>query len=115
MEEKDIITEEQTEQRPPEDGTPAEAKERERLPRWSKVLYIIAGVAALVLVIAIISPAFADFYNRYFGSVVRGTLAHATGWIPFSLAEGLILLAPVLAVAVIVWANRPLPQRTAIS
>ena len=100
MEEKDIITEEQTQPSLPE------ANGRDKLPRWSKVLYIIAGVAALVLVIAIISPAFADFYNRYIGSVVRGALAHATGWIPFSLAEGLILLVPVFAVVVVVYANK---------
>jgi hypothetical protein len=103
MEEKDInIIEEPTEPCPPE----PEAAEREGLPRWSKVLYIIAGVAAVVFAIAVISPAFADFYNRYVGSVVRGVLAHVTGWIPFSLAEGLILLVPVVAVVVIVVANK---------
>lgn len=103
MEEKDInVIEEPTEPCPPE----PEAAECEKLPRWSKVLYMIAGVAAVVFVTAVISPTFADFFNRYISSVVRGVLAHATGWIPFSLAEGLILLVPVIAVVVVVVANK---------
>ena len=67
---------------------------------------MIAGVAAAMFAIAVISPTFADFYNRYIGSVVRGVLAHVTGWIPFSLAESLIILTPIFAVAVVVWANK---------
>jgi hypothetical protein len=83
-----------------------EAQKREKLPLWSKIFYIIAAVAALVFIVAIISPTFADFYNRYIGSVVRGALAYITGWIPFSLAEGIIILIPVLAVVMVVWANK---------
>lgn len=79
---------------------------RERLPRWSKILFIIAGAAVLIFAVGVISPSFADLYNRYVGSLLRGALAYITNWIPFSLGEALILLAPMLAVVAVVWGNR---------
>ena len=100
MEEKDIISEPQK-----TDGG-NEQTERKKFPLWAKILYIIAAFSAIVLTAAVISPTFADFYNRYIGSLFRGALAHLTGWIPFSLAESMLLLIPVIAAAIIIWVNK---------
>ena len=71
-----------------------------RLPRYVLVLYGITGVALLVLVIAMISPRFADAYNRSVGAFFRAVLSHLTSWIPFSLAE-MTLYAAIPAVVVL--------------
>ncbi len=42
-----------------------------------------------------LSPAFADFYNRYIGGALRTLMAKATGWIPFSVAEAFLYFIPV--------------------
>ena len=79
---------------------------KRRLPVFAFVLYGIAVAALAVLVAARRSPAFADTFNRYVGAVVRGALAHLTGWIPFSLGEAMVIFLPVAAVFMIVRACR---------
>lgn len=79
---------------------------KRRLPVFAFVLYGIAVAALAVLVAARLSPAFADTFNRYVGAVVRGALAHLTGWIPFSLGEAMVIFLPVAAVFMIVRACR---------
>lgn len=79
---------------------------KKRLPVFAFVLYGIAVAALAVLVAARLSPAFADTFNRYVGAVVRGALAHLTGWIPFSLGEAMVIFLPVAAVFMIVRACR---------
>lgn len=79
---------------------------KRRLPVFAFVLYGIAVAAIAVLVAARLSPAFADTFNRYVGAVVRGALAHLTGWIPFSLGEAMVIFLPVAAVFMIVRACR---------
>ena len=66
-----------------------------RLPRVCIVLFALAGVSLLIYLAAIIWEPFADFFSRYPGAVLRATLAHLTSWIPFSLAEALLLFLPV--------------------
>lgn len=65
-----------------------------RLPRICIVLFALAGVSLLIYLAAIIWEPFADFFSRYPGAVLRATLAHLTSWIPFSLAEALLLFLP---------------------
>ena len=65
-----------------------------RLPRVCIVLFALAGVSLLIYLAAIIWEPFADFFSRYPGAVLRATLAHLTSWIPFSLAEALLLFLP---------------------
>ena len=72
------------------------------LPIFVWVLYGLALVGLLLYGLFCLFPAFADGYNRYIGSVVRAFFATLTGWIPFSLAEFLLLMLPVL-VAVLFW------------
>ena len=75
-----------------------------KLPAWAWILYLIAGLSVLLYVAMRCSTAFADFFNLRVSSLVRAILAHLTGWIPFSLAEGLLLASPLFAIAVIAYA-----------
>ncbi len=75
---------------PPEPPPPVR-----RLPRACIVLFALAGVSLLIYLAAIIWEPFADFFSRYPGAFIRGTLAYLTSWIPFSLAEALLLFLPV--------------------
>lgn len=66
---------------------------------WTFVLTLLcAGIHFL----ASKSRAFADFMNFNVNHVFRSILAHLTGWLPFSVSEGLILSIPVIAIALLV-------------
>ena len=75
-----------------------------RLPRLAIGVYLFLVLSLILYGIALLSPAFSDFFNRYISSAVRATTATLTGWIPFSLAETLLLFLPVLVVALVVYA-----------
>lgn len=77
-----------------------------RMPRFAWVLYGIAAFALVVYLIAAISPAFAAFVNETVGAAIRVTLATLTVWLPFSLAEFLLYLAPVVIVVIAVYTWR---------
>lgn len=77
-----------------------------RLPRFAIAFYTVAAVSLCLFLGFLISERFADFFNRYISSAVRAILSYLTGWIPFSLAEMIIILAPVIIVGVIVFAFR---------
>ena len=62
------------------------------------VLFAIALTAAFVHLSSALSPQFADFFNRYIGSLVRGFTATLTSILPFSLAETVIIMLPVIFV-----------------
>ena len=74
---------------------PQKEKIKLRLPTAVKVIYIISAACALLYVLFLCSSGFSDFFNRYISSIFRAVLAKLTGWIPFSLAEFLLLLIPV--------------------
>ncbi len=68
-----------------------------------KIIYGFLALSAVIYVIAVISPSFADFFNRYVSSGVRAFLGLITSILPFSLAEILlILLIPALIFAMII-------------
>lgn len=75
--------------------------EKIKLPLVCKIIYIIAGICLILYVCFVAFPEFSDFFNKYISPAVRGFLAKLTGWIPFSLAEYLIILSPVTVVAVV--------------
>ena len=79
---------------PPTDAQAIEAPPK-RLPRACVVLFILAGISLLIYAAAMLWTPFADFFSRYPGALIRGLLAHLTSWIPFSLAEAMLLLLPV--------------------
>lgn len=77
-----------------------------KLPRAVIVIYIFTVLSAILYFISMASPAFADLFNRYVSTAVRTTAAHLTGWIPFSLAETVLLFLPVIFFALIWYALR---------
>ncbi len=79
-------------------SVPASAPVRRRLPPVIWVIYGLAAVSGIIHLTAIFVPAFADWFNRYVGAAVRAGMAYLTGWIPFSLAEMLILALPLIFV-----------------
>lgn len=62
------------------------------------VFFGIGIFSLLVHIIAVNSPIFADFITRYVASGVRFALAKLTDWIPFSLAEMILILMPIVLV-----------------
>ena len=93
----------------PEGEVPASAAAQgkyNRLPLLAVCVYIFFGLSLIIYAIGLASPVFADFFNRYISSGVRATTATLTGWIPFSLAETLLLFLPVIVVALVVYAVR---------
>ncbi len=71
-------------------------------PIPSLVLFIAAGLSGIIHIVAINSRPFADFFNTTISPTVRAALAHLTGWLPFSVAESLILCMPLILFALLV-------------
>ena len=67
-----------------------------------KILCGIFGISVLIYVVSRFVPAFAEFWTRYPAQGIRFVMAKLTGWIPFSLAECIIVSLPVLVIAYIV-------------
>jgi len=65
-------------------------------PIPARVFFVVAVAAGGLQVGFLSSPAFADFYNRYPGAFFRGLLATLTGWFPFSLAETILMMLPLI-------------------
>lgn len=66
------------------------------------VLLCIFVTAVAVHIAARYSTPFADFFNENVSAVVRAGLAYATGWIPFSLAETIIVGLPLYMIVVFI-------------
>lgn len=81
-------------------------EKRRFLPRYAAVLYAIAALALVVYLVAVISSAFANWFQYYIGGAVRFLTAHLTAWLPISLAELLVLASPLMIVGVAVYAWR---------
>ena len=73
-----------------------------KLPVICYASYALAVVSLGLYIFFTKFPAFSDWFNRHVSSVGRRILSYLTVWIPFSLAEWLILLIPVFLVALIV-------------
>lgn len=71
-------------------------------PIWCKIALSLGLFSAILYVIFILSPAFSDFYNRYPGAFLRAVFATISGIVPFSVAETLIMLLPMILVLVII-------------
>lgn len=66
-------------------------------PWLSLVLFCLFLIAGGIHISCLASERFADFYNCNIGSLVRAALAYLTSWIPFSLAETVIISLPLIA------------------
>jgi hypothetical protein len=82
---------------------PKHTKKR-KIPLISLILLSIALISAIFLFIARSNSAFADTINKYPGGFIRAGLAFLTNIIPFSLAEFFIILIPIAATFLIVYA-----------
>jgi len=71
-------------------------------PIWCIVLYIVLFLSIIIWLAARAFPVFADFFNENIGSIVRLTLGKLTMYLPFSLAESIIILLPVIIVVLFV-------------
>ena len=79
---------------------------KKRLPLFSKIAFIAAGVCALLFLGFIISERFADFFNKNISSVFRALLANITDILPFSLGEMVLIMSPVIVVFIVMYAMR---------
>ena len=79
---------------------------KKRLPLWSKISFISAGVCAILFLGFILSPRFADFFNENISSLFRALLANITDILPFSLAEWVLIMSPVILFFVLRYAMR---------
>ena len=75
-------------------------KKKTRLPVPCKILYALFALSALLFSAFLISPTFADWFNTTVSYVLRILFALPTNLFPFSLAEALLILLPVILVAV---------------
>ncbi len=80
----------------------ANESKKERLPIWCIVCYSFAAASTILYFIFRQSAAFSDWFNENISLIGRRLLSCLTVWIPFSLAEWLLLLLPVWATALIV-------------
>lgn len=71
---------------------------RKYISRFAKAAVCSLAVCILFKLIAMASPAFADFFNRYVSSLFRAATAYVTSILPFSLSEAIIIMMLPLAV-----------------
>lgn len=71
------------------------------VPAVPMVIFAILPIAALIHIVSAFSPGFADFFNTYPAFVFRAVYAFITGWLPFSLAETIVLFLPAALVIAI--------------
>ena len=77
-----------------------------RLPKGVIGIYIFTLFSLLVYWAVQKLPALADLFNRTISAAIRATTAHLTGWIPFSLAETILLFLPVIILSLVIYAVR---------
>ncbi len=71
-------------------------------PTWAKISLCLGVFSAILYLVFVLSPSFSDFFNRYPAAFLRAVLAAITGIFPFSVAETLIMMLPIILTAVIV-------------
>lgn len=76
------------------------------LPIFSWVFFGMAALGLIVMLCYMLSEGFANFYNRYPAAFFRGVMATVSGILPCSIAEAFIIMSPLLAVSVIIYANK---------
>lgn len=82
------------------------ADKKRPLPLVCKLIFALTGVTVLLYILMRKNAAFADTFNSTVAALGRMLFAKLTGWLPFSLAELLLLLSPVILIALIVTGAR---------
>lgn len=78
----------------------------DRLPLLSWIMYGISAVCLMLYLVMLASPAFSDFFNRYISTPVRILFSTVTSVLPFSLAECILLLLPLILALILIYAVR---------
>lgn len=71
------------------------------IPKFSMAVIVLAVISLGLNIAYAASENFADLFNINVSQPLRTVMAHLTGWLPFSLAEFVIIGSPVILVAVI--------------
>ena len=71
-------------------------------PIWCMIAFSVALISLALYVSFILSPSFADFFNRYPAAFLRAVFASISGIFPFSVAETVIILSPLIIILVII-------------
>lgn len=82
------------------------------IPTVSMIILALGVIALGVNIAYIYSTAFADLFNTSVSQPLRTLMAHLTGWLPFSLAEFLVLASPLLLVIILIVAIRKAARGT---
>lgn len=77
-------------------------KIKTNVPFAVRIIFIITLVCIVINIAAVLSDSFADFFSRHVGMIFRGILSYITVIIPFSVAEALLIMIPVIFVFLIV-------------
>ncbi len=77
-------------------------KIREYVPLGAMIMFFTTIISFILFIVVKKSVAFADFFNYYLTFPTRALIAKTTSWVPFSLAEMLIVLMPVWTTILIV-------------
>ncbi len=71
-------------------------------PKISLVIFIVTLISIILRVAFKLSEEFSDFYNRYIGAFFRSLMSFFTNLIPFSLAETILMLTPLIVTVLII-------------
>ncbi len=101
-EEESVVTEESEEENTPKPPLFQRIIRSPLFNRPFKILCFVFLGSVLIYILSRFIPVFAEYWTRYPAQVFRLVLAKLTGWIPFSLAEAIIIAIPFLAIGYIV-------------
>jgi len=86
--------------------TPMWKRTFRRIHRWLPAvclpIWLLTLAAAVCHIVFVCNRSFADWFNENISHACRSFMAHLTGWIPFSLAETIILSLPVTVTVLLV-------------
>lgn len=71
---------------------------RKRLPLFARIFYFASAISIVVSFAYIVSEPFANLFNRYIGAAIRAFLGATSGLVPFSVAEFIFIISPILVV-----------------
>ena len=77
-----------------------------RLPLVCRIIFLVFAACCPLYLAFRLSPVFSDWFNENVSFLGRRALSWLTVWIPFSLAEGLLISLPVLVVALVIVAAK---------
>ena len=77
-------------------------KAREYVPIGAMIIFAVTFISAIFYLIVRNSVNFADFFNYYLTAPFRFVISSVTSWIPFSIAEALIISIPIWVTALII-------------